>query len=75
MKGLSSDSKLKGWILRLRGLPFNATDEDVVRSFPARPEAGGLLCAHLLHYKLKQLAPAQAAQSSSGACGDWRERV
>ncbi len=31
MKGLSSDSKLKGWILRLRGLPFNATDEDVVR--------------------------------------------
>lgn len=32
MKGLSSDSKLKGWILRLRGLPFNATDEDVVRS-------------------------------------------
>ncbi len=37
MKGLGSDSKLKGWILRLRGLPFNATDEDVVRRRWARP--------------------------------------
>ncbi len=47
MKGLGSDSKLQlqlqlqlqlnGWILRLRGLPFNATDEDVVRRRSARP--------------------------------------
>jgi hypothetical protein len=37
----AGDSKLKGWVLRMRGLPFTATADDVVGFFDGVEVAGG----------------------------------